>query len=92
MVFYYHDGNIVPKSEIILRACRNPIFLIDDNGELLELFSDSKDVERKLQVDASSVIKICREKMKSIHGYRFVYATKDLLDEKYGCTGLTIQN
>ena len=85
MVFYYHNGNIVPKTDIILRACRNPIFLIDGNNEPIELFSDSKDVERKLKVDASSVIKICNGKGKSIHGYSFIYATKELLDKKYGC-------
>lgn len=49
------------------------VALIDDRGEIVEIFASTYEAGRKLGVDPSSVTKVCKERLKKTHNMRFKY-------------------
>lgn len=49
------------------------IDLIDDIGNIIETYTSAHEVANKLNLDDSSIIKICKGRFKQTKGYRFQY-------------------
>jgi group I intron endonuclease len=83
MVFYEHTGDFVCRHEIIRRVYDCPIFLIDDNNNLVEFFTGYTDAAKKLNIPAGSIRKVCNEQLTHTHGYNFKLATELMLIEYF---------
>jgi group I intron endonuclease len=51
------------------------INLIDNSGNVIKAYENTKVIADELGVDRSSVIKVCRGKLNQTKGYRFAYAS-----------------
>lgn len=63
-----HNKN--PRSSLY-----NYINLIDENGKIIKTYQNAKVIANELNVDNSSVIKVCKGKLKQTKGYRFEYVS-----------------
>lgn len=50
------------------------IYLIDENDNVLQTFPSISNAAKLLKLDASSITKVCKGRLKQIKGYRFRYA------------------
>lgn len=83
-VFYYHSKDIVPRYKIIYRVNTKPLFMIDDDNNLLQFFGSYADVSRTLNIPSGSVHKVCAGILTHTHGYKFKLATIEMLAEYFG--------
>ena len=62
---------------------KNPIAQFDMNGNFIEIHDSSRDIERKFGYFHHSITNCCKHKYghKSAYGYRWEFATRDLMEE-----------
>ena len=82
-VFYYHEQGLVPRYEIIYRVSTKPLFMVDDNSCLLQFFGSYADASRQLNISSVSIYKVCVGDFTQTHGYKFQFATKEMLAEYF---------
>lgn len=82
-VFYYHEYGLISRSEIIYRVSIKPLFMTDDNGGLLQFFGSCADASRQLNISSGSIYKVCVGNLTQTHGYKFKFATKEMLVEYF---------
>lgn len=58
---------------------RHPIYQLDDNGNILNIFDSTHDVERKLGYAHQNIVSCCSGKHEKAYGYKWIY------EEDYKC-------
>lgn len=73
--FTYFDKKLQPN-EVILNSGKNPIYEIDENGNVIKLYPDATVCGKELGVDRSSIVAVCRGRKLTAKGHYFKYANK----------------
>lgn len=70
------------KNRFVIERCKdvhsskyNTINLIDNDGNIIKTYQNAKCISVELGIDSSSIIKVCRGKLKQTKGYKFEYAS-----------------
>ena len=58
------------------------IALLDKNGNIERIFESINKAGKELNIDSSSIVKVCKGRLKQTHGYNFIYY-KDLKDDTH---------
>ena len=54
-------------------TAKRKIKQLDENGELINIFNSINEASRYLNIDASSITKVCKGRLKQTKGYKFEY-------------------
>ena len=70
---YFNEIKLEPN-EVILKSGKNPIYEVDKLGNIINLFPNASYCGEKLDLDPSSIVKVCKGKRNSVKGHMFKYA------------------
>ena len=56
-----------------ISTLKKKVALINKNLEILHIFNSINQASKELKVDASSITKVCKGRIKQTNGYRFIY-------------------
>lgn len=73
--YYFSDSDILlDEWEVILKSGKNPIYEIDNKMNKIGIYPNALECARQLELDPSSIVKVCRGKQSSVKGHYFAYA------------------
>lgn len=73
--FYFTDSNeILSQQDVILKSGENPIYEVNNDMNIIGLYSNALECSKQLNLDPSAIVKVCRNKQKAVKGHIFIYA------------------